>query len=206
VDLAVSAYHPYVVIDDPGLARLLSLPAGQAHAELLACCASPEWARAMVAARPFTDRADLLARGAAELARLSWDEIRVAVDAHPRIGERGGRPANGTGSASGTTADGTADDADDHEAAWSAREQSGMAGASEAVRAGLVEANLAYEKRFGHVFLIFASGRSDVEMLAAARQRLAQDEETERAVVRAELGRIVALRLRRLLDERLAIR
>ena len=46
--------------------------------------------------------------------------------------------------------------------------------ASDEVRAALVEANRAYEERFGHVFLIFATGRTDTEMLAAAQQRLGQ--------------------------------
>jgi 2-oxo-4-hydroxy-4-carboxy-5-ureidoimidazoline decarboxylase len=68
------------------------------------------------------------------------------------------------------------------------------------VRAALVEANRAYEDRFGHVFLIFATGRTDAEMLAAARERLANDEATEREVVRAELGKIVELRLRKLVE------
>ncbi len=45
-----------------------------------------------------------------------------------------------------------------------------MDGAPASVREALVEANRAYEQRFGHVFLIFASGRTDVEMLAAARE------------------------------------
>ncbi|HKT05124.1 MAG TPA: 2-oxo-4-hydroxy-4-carboxy-5-ureidoimidazoline decarboxylase, partial [Rugosimonospora sp.] len=66
------------------------------------------------------------------------------------------------------------------------------------VRAALVDANRAYEERFGRVFLIFASGASPGEMLAAARERLANDEETERRVVRGELAKITELRLRRL--------
>ena len=55
-----------------------------------------------------------------------------------------------------------------------------MDSATADVKAALVEANRAYEERFGHVFLIFATGRTDTEMLAAARDRLANDDETER--------------------------
>jgi len=50
------------------------------------------------------------------------------------------------------------------------------------------------------VFLIFASGRSRPEILAAARERLGNDEETERAVVAGELRRIALRRLDRVLD------
>jgi 2-oxo-4-hydroxy-4-carboxy-5-ureidoimidazoline decarboxylase len=180
-----TAYDPGVATDDAGLDRLAALPPEQAAAELLACCASPVWVAAMLAARPFADRADLLARADAALRELTWAQLRVAVDAHPRIGERvvGG-----------------------HEAAWSAREQAGALAGSADVRARLVDANVAYERRFGHVFLIFASGRADTELLAAAHARLANDDETERGVVRGELARIVALRLTRLVEERLADR
>ena len=75
-----------------------------------------------------------------------------------------------------------------------------MDSATDEIRNALVEANRAYEDRFGHVFLIFATGRSDVEMLAAAKARAGNDDQTERAVVRAELAKIVALRLGKLLD------
>jgi len=56
-----------------------------------------------------------------------------------------------------------------------------------------------YERRFDHVFLIFATGRSPAEMLEAARTRLANDEATEREVVRGELAKITQLRLERLI-------
>jgi 2-oxo-4-hydroxy-4-carboxy-5-ureidoimidazoline decarboxylase len=74
-----------------------------------------------------------------------------------------------------------------------------MATADPATRAALAQANRAYEQRFGHVFLIFASGRTDAELLAAARERLGNPPEVEREVVRTELGRIARLRLERLL-------
>jgi 2-oxo-4-hydroxy-4-carboxy-5-ureidoimidazoline decarboxylase len=165
---------------DPGTARFNALTADAAERALRQCCAARAWVAAMAAGRPYPDRDALLAAGARQLAALSWMDVREAIDVHPRIGDRA------TG--------------DDREAAWSRREQSGMDDASAETRAALLAANRAYEDRFGHVFLIFASGRSDVEMLAAARERLGNDEATERAVVRAELGRIVALRLERTVD------
>jgi 2-oxo-4-hydroxy-4-carboxy-5-ureidoimidazoline decarboxylase len=164
--------------DEAGLAQFNDAPAGEAGHRLGACCASPVWVAAMVAARPYPDTEGLRAQGQAELARLDWPQVRVALDVHPRIGER----VAGTGT----------------EAAWSRQEQAGMRTASEATRAALIEANQAYEERFGHVFLIFATGRSDTEMLAAAQARLGNSDADEQVVVRAELGRIVDLRLRRL--------
>jgi 2-oxo-4-hydroxy-4-carboxy-5-ureidoimidazoline decarboxylase len=165
---------------DPGLARFNGLTPAEAGTALHACCAATAWIESIIQGRPYPDRVSLLDRSADELAGLDWAGIRQALDAHPRIGERAG----GGGK----------------EAAWSAREQSGMDSATAETRAALLDANRAYEERFGHVFLIFATGRTDTEMLAAARERVGHDEATERDVVRTELTRIVALRLTKLLD------
>ncbi|MEU4622250.1 2-oxo-4-hydroxy-4-carboxy-5-ureidoimidazoline decarboxylase [Actinoplanes sp. NPDC023801] len=158
-----------------------ALPAERLEAELLACCAAPAWAAAVAAKRPFADRAGVLAAADAASQGLTWPEVLQGLSAHPRIGER----------AAG----------DSREAAWSRAEQSAAAGtADDTTAAELLAANHAYEKRFGHVFLIFASGRSQAEILAAARERLGNDEATERTVVTGELGRIARLRLERVLD------
>ncbi|GAA4928105.1 2-oxo-4-hydroxy-4-carboxy-5-ureidoimidazoline decarboxylase [Actinoplanes utahensis] len=158
-----------------------ALPEERLRAELLACCAAPAWGAAIAAKRPFPDRAGLLAAADAAGRGLSWEDVLAGLSAHPRIGER----------AAG----------DSQEAAWSRTEQSAAAQtADDTTRAALVEANRAYEERFGHVFLIFASGRSQAEILAAARERLGNDEAAERAVVTGELRQIALLRLERVLD------
>jgi 2-oxo-4-hydroxy-4-carboxy-5-ureidoimidazoline decarboxylase len=161
-----------------GLARFNALAPREAERELRACCGSPRWARDVAAGRPYADPAALRAAGEAALARLSWAEITEALAAHPRIGDR---PA-GTG----------------RDAEWSRREQAGTAASEPAVRAALAEANRAYEERFGYVFLVFATGKTDREMLDAARARLGNPPDTERGVVRDELRRIVGLRLEKL--------
>ena len=158
-----------------------SLPAVRLEQDLLACCAAPAWGAAVVAKRPYRERADIRAAADAAARALSWDEVLVGLSAHPRIGER----------AAG----------DSREAAWSRREQSAAAQSTDdATRAALVEVNRAYEERFGHVFLIFASGRTQEEILVAARERLGNDETTERAVVADQLRHIALLRLERVLD------
>ena len=174
------AYDPDMNADDAGLARFNSLGAPEAADALRACCAAPGWVDAVVDGRPYPNRVAVAARADEALAALDWAGVRTALDAHPRIGGR----ANGGG----------------REASWSRSEQSGMDTATDDVRSALAEANRAYEERFGHVFLIFATGRADTEMLAAAQQRLGNDEEVEHVVVRGELGRIVGLRLAKLLD------
>ncbi len=157
------------------LAAFNAAPPEAAEREILACCASRRFAKAIADGRPYAEPDALSAAVGAVFAALSWDDIVEGMNAHPRIGDR---PAS---------------------AGWSAAEQSGAAAASEEVRQGLAEGNLAYEKRFGHVFLICASGLSGQEMLDQLRTRLANDPDAERTVVRRELLKITQLRLAKLL-------
>jgi len=162
--------------------------------ELLACCASRQWAGELAAHQPYHDLETMRAVSDTVLAALPWTEVLAALSAHPRIGE----PATGEPAAAEPAASEPAT-GERREASWSRTEQS--AATADPERADeLREANIEYEKRFGHVFLICATGRTDVEMLHAARTRVANDDQTERAVVRAELAKIVALRLGKLLD------
>ena len=59
-------------------------------------------------------------------------------------------------------------------------------------------ANAAYEQRFGHVFLICATGRGPAEILAELNRRMANDPAIERKVAAAEIGKINDIRLRKL--------
>ncbi len=146
--------------------------------DLLACCASRTWAAQVAARQPYWDLAELVAASEAALAGLGWDDVEEALAAHPRIGER----------AAGS----------DREAAWSRREQAGTAHADEAILDALRQGNEAYEKRFGHVYLICATGRAADEMLDILLARLTNDEDVERKIVRDELAKIVKIRLTKL--------
>ena len=153
-------------------------PADRAVQALRACNAAPRFAAELVAGRPYRDAETLVAR-AEEVARaLPWEEVAIALSAHPRIGDRveGSSP----------------------EAAASRQEQESMRSADADTRAALADGNRAYEERFDHVFLIRASGRTPAEMLTELRRRLANDEETERAEVTAQLAEITGLRVREL--------
>ncbi|MEV0229027.1 2-oxo-4-hydroxy-4-carboxy-5-ureidoimidazoline decarboxylase [Nonomuraea sp. NPDC050786] len=149
-----------------------------AEEELLTCCASRTFAAKLAARRPYRDLGELTAAADAAVRELPWDDVLEALAAHPRIGER----AAGGG----------------REASWSRQEQSGV---SDDVRQALAEGNRAYEERFGHVYLICATGLSGAQLLDRLRERLGNDEESERAVVRDELAAITRLRLGKLMQE-----
>jgi len=146
----------------------------------MTCCASPGWAAQVASGRPYQSVGVALAASAAALAGQPWSEIEAALSAHPRIGER----------AAGESAD----------AAMSRREQAAVSDAQQSTRAEIAEANQAYEDRFGHIYLVFASGRGADELLAEARRRLANEPDVERAEVRRELGRITTHRLAAMLE------
>ncbi|MFJ4691341.1 2-oxo-4-hydroxy-4-carboxy-5-ureidoimidazoline decarboxylase [Streptomyces sp. NPDC088766] len=161
----------------PGLARFNALEEPAARAALHEACASTAWAEHLLAARPYATAEDLYATGDAAMVHLTAADLDEAMAGHPPIG----RPRPGDRA--------------------SAREQRGMAGASETLKAQLLELNLAYQERFGHVFLICATGRTGEQMRDALRERLGNTPEREREIVRAELGKINRIRLARLVGD-----
>jgi 2-oxo-4-hydroxy-4-carboxy-5-ureidoimidazoline decarboxylase len=144
-----------------------ALPPADAEHALLACCTAPRWAERVAAGRPYPT---VDAVHAAAEAALTDADVADGLTGHLRIGDRGPD-------------------------ARSRREQSGVAGAPPEVLAALDEGNRRYEERFGHVYLVSASGRGGEELLAVLRQRLGNDPTTERAVIRRELAAINRLRL-----------
>jgi allantoicase len=160
-----------------GLRWLDALPQQQAEHELLTVCGSTRWAREVAAARSYPSLAALEDAATTvwrSLDRADWLE---AFAAHPRLGER---VRSGAG-------------------AWARQEQAGTAGADSDVLAALADGNRAYEAKFGHVFLLRATGLDADEMLAALRSRRENDPETELTVAAGEQEKITALRLRKLL-------
>lgn len=158
------------------------LPAGAAQQALLDCCSVPSWAELMAAARPYSSAADATRRSSEIVAALTITDLADALAGHPRIGE-GPDAADGNSRA----------------AAWSRREQSGVDADDTSTRQALAEANHQYERRFGHIYLVCAAGRSGTELLGVLRDRLQNEPEDEWQAVRSELQKINALRLQRLM-------
>jgi len=158
------------------LHRWNSLSEEEAISEMLEQCGSRAWATAMARARPISDSRLFLETSHAAWTGLAEEDRREALAAHPRIGDRSavGEPA---------------------------REQASVARASKETREALARANREYEKRFGGVFLVCATGKTAEEILALCRQRLHNDPETERRVAADEQRKIMRLRLERWLGE-----
>ena len=143
-----------------------------------ACLDIERWVVEVDAGRPYADRQSLLDTASTSADAITWAEVAGALLRHPRIGEKA--------------------DGDPGDVALSASEQSGVARSdAEALAAG----NLAYEQRFGYIYLICATGLSGEQMLAALQERLTHDDEQERLVVMDELRKIAALRLAKAVAE-----
>ena len=156
--------------------RFNEKPDQEAVRELYVCFASHSWAETVAAGRPYADFESLWAACEAAWSGLSPADWLGAFAAHPRIGERGG-----------------------HAPDSSEREQTGVHAAPRGTLDALAEENRRYEARFGHVFLISASGRTADEILAALRQRMSNNPPSEFEVAAGELRKITRLRLERML-------
>ena len=160
-----------------------SMPNDAAREALHKCCGCRRWAELMVERRPFANRFALMAAAdeiwwGPGLAKIFWLE---AFAAHPRIGD-----LQSLREKFASTAD------------LCRGEQAGAADADENTFRELAAGNAAYEAKFGHIFIVCATGKSAAEMLAILRSRLNNDPETELLIAATEQAKITRLRLEKL--------
>ncbi|HET6613839.1 MAG TPA: allantoicase [Kofleriaceae bacterium] len=163
-----------------GLADFNAMAKSAARTVLLACCGATAWADAVLAQRSYTSPAHLLAAARRTFDSLSDEDWREAFSAHPKIGER----REGSGQAE----------------EWSRGEQSSAAIAELSTKDRLARLNAEYEARFGHIFIVCATGRSAEEIVTIIRRRLENDAATELGVAAEQQRKITRLRLIKLLS------
>lgn len=164
-----------------GVTAFDALPDHEAFVLLQSCCGSQAWVEAMLAHRPFGTLVRVLNEAEDIWWSLGPDDWREAFAHHPRVGEQA---ASGPQSARAQ--------------AWSADEQRGASAAGAATRQALADGNHEYERRFGQIYLVCATGKSADEMLALLRQRLSNDPATELRVASGEQAKITRLRLEKM--------
>jgi 2-oxo-4-hydroxy-4-carboxy-5-ureidoimidazoline decarboxylase len=168
--------HPPGDQERARLEEFNGLPIEAARQALLDCCSSARWVSAVMAGRPYASVTSLLRQSDEAVAGLTPGDLRDALSGHPRIGER----------------------RDDGADRWTRAEQAGVAGAARPTMQALADGNVAYERRFGHIYLVCATGRTAPELLALLTARLENDPDTEWGVVRSELQKINRIRLGKL--------
>lgn len=162
------------------VARWNRLSTEEAAEEILPCCGSAAWARELAARRPFSDESSLMIEADEIWRHLGKPDWMEAFSKHPRIGERKAPQSTSMQSAK-----------------WSAQEQQGVATAADVVQSELAEANHEYERRFGRVFIVCATGKSAHEMLDILRRRLRNDDATELNEAVEEQRKITNIRLKK---------
>lgn len=149
---------------------------------LLRCCGSSAWASKMETLRPFASDQTLLEAADESWSHATQADILEAFTHHPKIGasmsalrEKFASTAN-----------------------WSAGEQASVAESSEEVLERLRDGNIAYEKRFGFIFIVCATGKTASEMLDLLEARLNNSPEDEIRIAAGEQGKITKIRLEKL--------
>ncbi len=159
-----------------------ALSRSEAAEMFAACCGATAWVDRMVAGRPYSSDEELL-----QVADLAWNATTAAdwheaFSHHPRIGEM--ESAAGQG---------------ERAKQWSRAEQAGLASSN--IHDQMLLVNHAYEYKFGHIYVVYAAGKSGEDLLRLARERLKNDADTELEVAAKEQRKITNRRLRELLGE-----
>ena len=141
------------------------------------CVQIPSWSTDIAAKRPYASIEAVMVAAKQQAATWTWDEIKAALDNHPRIGEKQAQA-----------------ELSEIEKNFSNREQSSIT-ADEETQLALLKGNIAYEKKYGYIFLIKAFGLTSEDVLQALKYRLANDPEIEKRIVHQQLAEIALLRL-----------
>jgi len=136
----------------------------------------------MLRARPFASAGALLSEAEEAWARLEECDYLEAFAHHPEIGADLSELRKKFAST----------------AELSLGEQAGATTASEETLLALRAGNRAYRERFGYSFIVCATGKSALQMLALLEQRLPNPADSELHIAAAEQAKITRLRLEKL--------
>lgn len=161
---------------------LNQLSPADAERALKACCASSAWVTKMLEHRPFAASDRVLAAADEIWAKLARSDILEAFAGHPKIGE-----------SLATLRERFAKTAH-----WSSQEQAQVTLATDELLEELRQLNLAYEQRFGYIFIVCASGKSAEEMRDLLKTRMHHSPDRELGVAAEEQAKITRLRLEKL--------
>lgn len=161
--------------------NILSQP--QLKEALLKCCGSASWVKMMMAYFPADDLVGLLEDAEEKWYDCNENDWREAFACHPKIGDIESLTEKFASTA-----------------AWASDEQSAVKNVSKETIAALAEGNRLYEKKFGYIFIVCATGKSAEEMLALLQLRLSNTPEVEINIAADQQNEITKLRLQKLLE------
>ncbi len=165
------------------LNRLNELNEAQVRSLMLSFCGSPQFVELMMHHKPFTSVRELFAAAEDTWWSLDVKHWLEAFAAHPRIGDKKKAKKQTAKSAK-----------------WSSVEQKAVAVASREVTRKLAELNAEYFRKFGFIFIVFASGKPADEMLALLADRLHNPKYVELENAAVEQAKITRLRIEKWLE------
>jgi 2-oxo-4-hydroxy-4-carboxy-5-ureidoimidazoline decarboxylase len=165
------------------LHELNILSKDQLKEELAKCCGSSSWINKMIPFFPADDLVELLEDAEEQWYQCNEEDWKEAFAFHPKIGDVESLKKKFTSTAE-----------------WASNEQSGVSNASQQTIETLAENNQKYEKKFGYIFIVCATGKSADEMLAILETRLQNSQEVEIKITADEQNKITKLRLEKLLS------
>ncbi len=164
------------------LHELNLIPKDQLKKELFNCCGSENWVNKMLPFFPADDMVELLNDAEDlwyECSEADWLE---AFAHHPKIGDVESLTKKFASTAQ-----------------WASGEQSAVTNTSRHIIEALAKGNGEYEKKFGFIFIVCATGKSAEEMLELLQQRLHNSKEDEIKIAMDEQNKITLLRIQKLL-------
>jgi len=143
------------------------------------CCGSERWVNEMMSIQQFEKADDVMKNAERIWYSLDKSDWLEAFDHHPKIGDM-----NSLKEKYSVSKD------------LSESEQAGALSAAEDTLSELSLYNQLYEKKFGFIFIVFATGKSADEMLGIIKERINNDPETELRTAAEEQFKITKLRLK----------
>ncbi|MEW5798736.1 MAG: 2-oxo-4-hydroxy-4-carboxy-5-ureidoimidazoline decarboxylase [Bacteroidota bacterium] len=150
-------------------------------AELERCCGSRQWINGMKKKRPYNSFTSIFQHADNVWKSLSQDDWKEAFTHHPKIGD-----VENVRKKFGSTGN------------WAESEQRGVQNSSEEILRQLAEGNNSYEKKFGYIFIVCATGKNADEMLSILNSRLNNSVEQEIHIAAEEQRKITRIRLEKL--------
>ncbi len=170
------------IVNEMTLHELNILSKEELKQTLFKCCGSDNWVEKMLTIFPVDDLVELLEDADEKWWQCSEEDWLQAFTHHPKIGDIESLQKKFASTAQ-----------------WAAGEQSVAALASYEVLEKLAKGNDDYEKKFGFIFIVCATGKSAEEMLQLLNARLPNSRKDEIQNAADEQSKITKLRIEKLL-------
>jgi OHCU decarboxylase len=180
------------VINMPQLPELNTLSKAEVDSLFFQCCGSKRWTERMRDSRPFESQEELFSAAEKVWKSLNVEDWLEAFSCHPRIGARIGAKIEARIRANLEQGHNLTP--------WAVQEQAGVIGATENTLNELFVLNQKYEEKFGHVFLVCATGKTADEMLNLLKARIENNSSQELKIAMNEQSKITQIRLEKLLN------